>query len=237
MADTLFISDLHLSDEAPHLEAALKAFLHRERGAKALYVLGDLFEVWIGDDDDAPLATRIANHFAEFAAEGSTVFFMGGNRDFLLGADFARRAGGTLLPEAVVVNLAGTPTLLMHGDTLCTDDVDYQQFRKMAHDPAWQADALSKSLAERRLLATMIRTMSKDAGSNKAEDIMDVTESAVLGAMQQFGVKRLIHGHTHRPGEHHYPAGERWVLGDWWDNGWTLRANDTAVTLSAFPIR
>ena len=237
MADTLFISDLHLSDAAPHLEAALVQFLHHERGAATLYVLGDLFEVWIGDDDDAPLAKRVAAHFAAFAAHGSNVFFMGGNRDFLLGSAFAKRAGGELLPETVLIDLAGQKTLLMHGDTLCTDDIDYQAFRKMAHDPAWQVDALSKSLTERRALAQMIRTMSKDAGSNKAEDIMDVAESAVVEAMQHHGATRLIHGHTHRPRAHEHSTGTRWVLGDWWDNGWTLRANASTLTLDAFSIR
>ncbi len=237
MADTLFISDLHLSDEAPHIEAALTQFLHRESGAQALYVLGDLFEIWIGDDDDAPLAQRTAANFAAFSARGSAVFFMGGNRDFLLGAEFAKRAGGELLPDALVIDLAGEATLLMHGDTLCTDDLDYQEFRKMAHDPAWQADALSKSLEARRMLAQTIRTMSKEAGSNKAEDIMDVAESAVIEAMQRHGVTRLIHGHTHRPNEHQHSTGVRWVLGDWWDNGWALRANDSGITLNTFSIR
>jgi UDP-2,3-diacylglucosamine hydrolase len=236
MTDTLFISDLHLSEAAPQVERGLAAFLERERGADALYVLGDIFEVWIGDDDDAPLVERIAHLFKQVVNSGTALYLMVGNRDFLLGQSFATRCGATLLDEQHVITLNGTPTLLLHGDTLCTDDTDYQAFRQLARSAAWQESVLAKSLAERRQLAAQIRMASRDAGSNKAEDIMDVNRETVEQTLSHYHVQQMIHGHTHRPKRHEHPQGTRWVLGDWDQLGWCLRANAQGLALESFAL-
>ncbi len=236
MSDTLFISDLHLSDATPAIEAGFHALLDRERGAAALYILGDFFEAWVGDDDDGPLTQRIRTALAEVSSRGTAVYLMRGNRDFMLGERFARDTGATLLGDSVTIDLCGSPTLLMHGDTLCTDDVDYLGFRAMVHNPTWQAEMMAKPLDERRELARQLRAMSIDAASNKAEDIMDVNAGAVAQAMSDAGVERLVHGHTHRPARHALAQGERIVLGDWHNTGWCLRANDKQLTLEEFSL-
>lgn len=238
MGTTLLISDLHLSEETPAIEAGFFSFLAREQGADRLFILGDFFEAWVGDDDDADLASRVTSALADFSRSGTELFIARGNRDFMLGEQFAAATGASLLADETVLTLAGEPTLLMHGDTLCTDDTDYQALRSMLHNPAWQADMLAKPLAERRALAQQLRTMSKAAASNKAEDIMDVNPEAVTAAMQRTGVTRLIHGHTHRPNTHAVSCGERIVLGDWTEvRGWCVRiTNDTAPQLESFPL-
>jgi UDP-2,3-diacylglucosamine hydrolase len=162
---------------------------------------------------------------------------MQGNRDFLLGEDFCRAVGAQLLPDPTVIDLYGEPTLLMHGDTLCTDDTDYQAFRKTARDPKWQTDLLVHSLDERRALAKQLRSISKESSSNKAEDIMDVTTQEVHRMMTEQGVMQLIHGHTHRPARHDTAPGTRWVLGDWAQKGWFIRASDTGIELKYFLIK
>lgn len=236
MPYSLFISDLHLSDDTPAIESGLLAFLKREQAADALYILGDLFEAWVGDDDDAPLAQRIRDALAAYSAGGTNVFFLRGNRDFLLGERFASDIGATLLDDYTTVDVGGQPALLMHGDLLCTDDTEYLQFRAMVHDANWQAAALAKPLDERRLLARQLREMSADAASNKPEDIMDVNADTVLDTLRTYRVGRLIHGHTHRPARHDTRAGERIVLGDWGTKGWCLRANESDLQLESFPI-
>ncbi len=236
MGRCLFISDLHLDAARPQLTQALASFLAASRDCDSLYVLGDLFEAWVGDDDDSPVAAEVRQLFSEFSQAGPTVHFMRGNRDFLLGESFCADAGGTLLPDPTVVSLGGRRTLLMHGDSLCTADYDYQRFRTMARDPAWQAELLSRSLGERRALAQELREMSRDATSNKAEDIMDVTASEVTRVMQQHGVDCLVHGHTHRPARHQTGSGERWVLGDWGHSGWYLEACSDQIKLIEFTI-
>ncbi|MEP1472201.1 MAG: UDP-2,3-diacylglucosamine diphosphatase [Halieaceae bacterium] len=236
MARSLFISDLHLDASRPAVIQALEAFLQKASDAEALYVLGDLFEAWLGDDDDSPLAQQITAMFHQFSASGPRLFLMQGNRDFLLGDNFCNAAGASLLPDPTVIDLHGTPTLLMHGDSLCTADEEYQSFRKMARDPAWQAELLSKSLEERRAIAQHLRTVSKDAGSNKAEDIMDVSPDTVELELKSRNVAQLIHGHTHRPATHHEVAGERWVLGDWDTLGWYIEARDGNLELIKFNI-
>jgi UDP-2,3-diacylglucosamine hydrolase len=233
---SLFISDLHLSDNTPAIESGLLAFLKREQAADALYILGDLFEAWVGDDDDAPLAQRIRDALAAYSAGGTNVFFLRGNRDFLLGERFASDIGATLLDDYTTVDVGGEAALLMHGDLLCTDDTDYLQFRAMVHDPNWQTAALSKPLDERRQLARQLRAMSADAASNKPEDIMDVNADAVNKAMADAGVQRLIHGHTHRPARHNIATGERIVLGDWGKTGWCLRAKGSVLSLEEFAL-
>jgi len=233
---TLFISDLHLDSARPHVIAALAHFLDTNRDCDALYILGDIFEAWLGDDDDSALAAHITDLFTRFTKTGSALYLMQGNRDFLLGSDFAQRVGASLLADPTVIDLYGTPTLLMHGDSLCTEDTDYQTFRKMAHDPAWQAELLAKSLPERQAIATHLRTVSKESGSNKAQDIMDVTPNEVTEQMRRFGVERLIHGHTHRPQRHDTGSGTRWVLGDWDTRGWALKIDEFEEKLYYFDI-
>ena len=234
----LFISDLHLSEETPAIEAALVTLLEREKNLDALIILGDLFEAWVGDDDDAPLAGRTRSLLRNFSDQGSEVFLARGNRDFMLGERFASDIGGTLLRDQTVIEVAGRPTLLLHGDTLCTDDVDYQQFRAFVHDPAWQADMMTKPLEERRKLAQQLRDMSVDAASNKPEDIMDVNQGSVQQHLRGAGVDRMVHGHTHRPARHAVGTSERIVLGDWTtEQGWYLRERDTTLSLESFAIR
>lgn len=209
----------------------------RHRRCDALYILGDLFEVWIGDDDDATLATHVANLLRAFSAGGPALFQMHGNRDFLLGREFCARVGAILLPDPTIIDLYGTPTLLMHGDSLCTDDVHYQQFRKEARMADWQADMLGRGLEERRQLAVRLRALSREALSNMAADIADVTPAEVTRVMAEYRVKRLIHGHTHRPAHHAFANGERWVLGDWSERGWAIEASSSGLVLHDFPIQ
>ena len=233
----LFISDLHLSEDTPEIEAALVALLQREAGFDSLVILGDFFEAWVGDDDDAPLAVRIKTLLQALADDGVQLLIARGNRDFMLGEKFANDIGGTLLQDETVLEIAGQPTLLLHGDTLCTDDVDYQQFRTLVHSADWQAEMMSKPLLERRELARQLRSMSIDAASNKPEDIMDVNAQAVATTMQAAGVVRMIHGHTHRPARHETDEGERVVLGDWTtQQGWLLREREETLTLESFAI-
>ena len=146
----LFVSDLHLSDDTPDIEAAFTGLLKQETPFDSLVMLGDVFEAWVGDDDDSPLADRVRLALRALAESGTEVLFTRGNRDFMLGERFASDIGGTLLPDQTVLEVAGQPTLLLHGDTLCTDDVDYQQFRQLVHSPDWQAEMMAKSLDERR---------------------------------------------------------------------------------------
>ena len=217
---TLFISDLHLQPSQPRLlDACLRFLTEQARAIDALYILGDLFEAWIGDDDDAPWLHDFAAALQRVNESGTKLFFMHGNRDFLLGEHFAMRCGMQLLPEATVIDLYGRPTLLMHGDTLCTEDVGYMKFRAQVRNPQWQQMILAMDLAQRRVLAANLRQQSQMAGSNKAEDIMDVTPAEVVNVMQAHGVDLLIHGHTHRPARHELIVSgkptQRIVLGDW----------------------
>jgi len=224
---TLFISDLHLDETRPQIVDLFVRFLADEaRKADALYILGDLLESWIGDDDDAPLATRIAHALRSLRDGGVPIYFMHGNRDFLLGAEYAKRAGMELLADPNIVELDGERTLLMHGDTLCTDDVEYQKFRGLVRNPAWQQQFLAKPLAERRAFAAQARGESRKQTAMKAAEIMDVNQGAVESAMRTHGVRRLIHGHTHRPATHRFDldgqAAERIVLGDWFEQSSAL---------------
>jgi len=236
MPPTLFISDLHLSPERPALVEAFRALLRgRARGAAALYALGDLFDVWIGDDQlKEPLAADVAASFAGLAAAGTPVFLQRGNRDFLLGERFARASNARLLPDEVVHDLYGTPTLIMHGDQLCTDDVDYQRFRAYWQDPARRRRALAVPYFARRGVAALFRAMSRRATKNKPPVIMDVNAEAVAAALRSHRVTRLIHGHTHRPARHEIRVDgrvcERYVLADWYATASYLRVDDAGVT-------
>jgi UDP-2,3-diacylglucosamine hydrolase len=235
--ETLIISDLHLSAERPRATEIFVRFAReRAAAADALYIVGDLFDAWIGDDDDGALASTVREALRALTAQGVAVFFQGGNRDFLVGERFAAETGVRLIPELTVVDLYGTPTLLTHGDLLCTDDVDYQKARVMLRNPAFVADFLAKPLPARVALAAEYRRRSGEATSLKAEDIMDVTAGAVADAMRRHGVRRLIHGHTHRPALHTVtldgePA-ERVVLAEWHeDNGQCVSVSASGITV------
>ena len=236
MAPTLFISDLHLSPDRPALVEAFHALLRGPaRGAAALYAIGDLFDVWVGDDQlREPLAAGVAAAFAALAASGTPVYFQRGNRDFVLGERFARASGATLLPDEVVRELHGTPTLIMHGDQLCTDDVAYQRFRAWWRDPVHQRRVLALPYVFRRGLAAFFRAVSDRATSRKPQAIMDVNAEAVATALRRHGVKRLIHGHTHRPARHEIRVDggvcERYVLADWYRSASYLRVDEAGAT-------
>jgi UDP-2,3-diacylglucosamine hydrolase len=237
---TLFIADLHLDDSRPHITSLFERYLASDevRRADALYILGDLVEAWIGDDDDAELPQRIARATRAVSDGGVPVYFMVGNRDFLLGEAFAERAGFTLLDDGTVHDLYGTPTLLMHGDALCTDDVAYQAVRRNVRTPAWKAQVLSMSLDARRAFAAKAREDSRAHTGSTQETIMDVNATAVADAMRKAHTAHLIHGHTHRPAVHHFDldgqTAERIVLGDWYEQGSVLRISPENRDLKAF---
>jgi UDP-2,3-diacylglucosamine hydrolase len=225
VASSLFVSDLHLSEERPEANERFIAFVEdTARQAAALYVLGDLFEYWIGDDDlGEPFNAVMAGFFASLVRAGVPVFLMHGNRDFLMGERFCRGTGARLLADPAVVEVGGVKTLLMHGDTLCTDDLDYQGWRRTARSPAWQEEFLSQPLEARRRAVGALREKSREVIRAKPADIMDVNDEAVRDAFRRHGVTRLIHGHTHRPGHHALQVDgrgcERWVLPDWYGRG------------------
>jgi UDP-2,3-diacylglucosamine hydrolase len=224
---TLFISDLHLEESRPDITDAFLGFLQEKaHGVEKLYILGDFFEAWIGDDERTPLQEQIAAALRAVSESGTEIFLMHGNRDFLIGHDFCDRAGATLVDDPTVVDLYGTPTLLMHGDSLCTADVEYQKFRANMRNPQWQQMILQRPLADRQQMARQLREISMAKNQGKAETIMDVTPEEVVKDMEAHGVQRLIHGHTHRPAEHHLQANgqpaKRIVLGDWDTHVWWL---------------
>lgn len=219
MSKTCFISDLHLSADLPRVSAGFLTLLEQIRGADALYVLGDLFESWVGDDHQDEYNQRILAAFRALADSGTRLYFAHGNRDFLLGQAFADAAGGQLLPESQVVDVYGQPVLLMHGDQLCTRDEKFMAFRAQSRDPAWQAMMLANPLEQRLMIAGMWRMQSKANNANKAENIMDVTPDEVERVLRASGARTLLHGHTHRPGVQELTldgeAAQRVVLGDW----------------------
>lgn len=240
---TLFISDLHLQPSQPQLLDACLHFLDEQvRGAEALYLLGDIFEVWVGDDDDAAWINAVANALQQVHARGTALYFMRGNRDFLVGEEFTRRCAMQLLGDSAVIDLYGRPTLLLHGDTLCTEDKEYLAFRAQVRDPQWQQMILQFPLEQRRQLAAQLRQQSTMAASNKADDIMDVTPAEVTRVMAENKVDLLIHGHTHRPARHELSvsgqAAERIVLGDWraGDCMWYVRAEPDALMLEKLDL-
>jgi len=223
-----FISDLHLNLQQPAMTEGFLAYLKQLDDAEALYILGDFFEAWIGDDVPTPMTDAVESALAALSDRGCKLFITHGNRDFLIGNAFCQRIGATLLDEQAVIDLGDHKALLLHGDELCLDDVDYQKIRQLLRNPAWQADFLSKSIPERIEFAKQARAQSKESGQMKADDIMDVTQSAVDAALDAAGTDLMIHGHTHRPATHEWQNDEqqrqRWVLGDWSDtHGWQIR--------------
>ena len=241
MPRTLFISDLHLDDGRPQITRLFLDFLQtRACGSDALYILGDLFEAWIGDDDQSAMNTSVCRGLSECAASGTPVFVMHGNRDFLLGEQFATQGNCTLLQDPAPIDLYGIPTLLMHGDLLCSDDTEYQAFREMVRNPQWQAGFLNKPLEDRRDIALEMRALSQEKTGGKAESIMDVNPAAVVNVMTENRVPRLIHGHTHRPDIHDLliagrPA-QRIVLGDWYEQGSVLECSPEGCRLQRLAI-
>ncbi|EPQ0972599.1 UDP-2,3-diacylglucosamine diphosphatase [Citrobacter farmeri] len=238
---TLFIADLHLCTEEPAITAGFLRFLAGEaRQADALYILGDLFEAWIGDDDPNPLHREMAAAIKALVESGVPCFFIHGNRDFLIGKRFARESGMTLLPQGKVLDLYGRRVLIMHGDTLCTDDAGYQAFRAKVHQPWLQTLFLALPLFIRKRVAARMRAGSKAANSSKSLEIMDVNKHAVVAEMEKYRVQWLIHGHTHRPDVHALNANGkpafRVVLGAWHREGSMVKVTPDDVELIAFPF-
>ena len=237
---SLFISDLHLCRSRPAITQQFLTFLRTEATqAEALYILGDLFEYWAGDDDvdDAHHQAIIAG-LHRLAATGTNIFFMHGNRDFLLGPVFTDAAGIRLLHDPTIIDLHGKRVLLSHGDALCTDDVDYQAFRRQVRTPAWQAAFLATPLAARKAQIEALRQRSELEKSYKSESIMDVNADAVNQLIKDYGYPELlIHGHTHRPALHQLEVDghtcQRWVLGDWYEQGSRLRCDASGCSSHA----
>ena len=218
----LFISDLHLDAEHPETIRRFSTFMQRDaRNASELYILGDLFEAWIGDDDDDARLQPIVAALREVTRSGVPCAVMHGNRDFLIGERFCASTGCRLLGDYERIEINGEPVLLTHGDLLCTDDTRYQALRGQLRSPAWQRDFLAKTVAERRKIATDLRQMSAVEIAAKSEYIMDVNQGTVERTMREFDVRLLLHGHTHRPAIHRFtldghPA-QRIVLGAWYE--------------------
>ena len=238
---TLFISDLHLDAERPQITELFARFLRDDaRGADALYILGDLFEAWVGDDDPSETGARVARELKALGDAGVPVYFIRGNRDFLLGTEYAARAGMRVLADPSVLTLYGRPVLIGHGDLLCTDDLAYQQFRAQTRHPAWQAQFLAQPRRQRLAFAQQARAASKahqaglkDAG--RMETITDVAPATVAETFARYGVDTMIHGHTHRPAVHELSVGDRAckriVLGDWYEQGSVLRVDRDGMRL------
>jgi UDP-2,3-diacylglucosamine hydrolase len=243
MSTVLFVSDLHLDATRPAVTAQFLHFLRTEAvQAEALYILGDLFEAWVGDDVAGEPAASVRAALRALVDAGVPVYVMRGNRDFLYGPRFAAETGARLLPDPAVVVLHGEPTLLMHGDLLCTGDAAYQAFRAQVRDPRWQAQFLAQPLPAREAFAARARAASqahqKDVGTGGAMDaITDADADAVAATLARYGVRRLIHGHTHRPAIHALEAGgrlaQRIVLGDWYEQGSVLRVDADGVELAS----
>mgnify|MGYP002634097558 CR=1 FL=1 len=234
----LFVSDLHLSPERPEVTRAFLGFLQSEAsGAKALFVLGDLFEAWIGDDDSCPTGISVQKALKKLTDKGVALFIQHGNRDFFLGKRFMKAAGATLLGDEHLVEYNDQTVLVMHGDTLCTDDIDYIRFRRKIRHPLSKFCLQLLPLNYRQRLANNMRAKSKVANANKPSSIMDVNADAVEMVMSKHQVTTLIHGHTHRPDRHQQENGERIVLGDWHNKGWYLVWDSNGYHLIDFDIR
>ncbi len=232
----IFISDLHLDESRPDVTEAFFSFIKNVANrAEGFYILGDLFEVWLGDDNNSVLNQNIISALKALSVPR---FIMHGNRDFLIGKTFCQQTGFTLLPDPTRVLLFDRPVLLMHGDSLCTRDVEYIKVRNILRNPAFQNDLLSKSLQERMVIASGARNQSKEHTRQTKMDIMDVTHEEVISEMQQHEVQLLIHGHTHRPDTHYVPEvlGQRAVLGDWDTQGWFIELTEAGFNLESFSI-
>ncbi|WP_340608032.1 UDP-2,3-diacylglucosamine diphosphatase [Xenorhabdus bharatensis] len=238
---TLFIADLHLSEQEPAITAGFLRFLHEDAiHAESLYILGDFFDYWIGDDDPNPLHAEIAQALHSLKQKGVSCYFIHGNRDFLLSSRFAKESGLILLPQEKVLELYGKRILILHGDTLCTDDTGYQQYRKRVHTPWIQRLFLLLPLFIRLKIAARMRAGSQYANSQKSESIMDVNQQTVIEHFNQYQVDWMIHGHTHRPAIHDVCIGDkilhRGVLGAWHHQGSMFKVTETSIELVSFPF-
>ena len=232
-----FISDLHLSEKTPELTQAFLRFLDESKEACThFYILGDLFETWIGDDDNSPFNIQIKEALSEFTSNGPETFFIHGNRDFLIGESFSKDTGITILPDPFSFMIDEQKIVLSHGDFLCTDDVDYIAFRNEVRSKDWQTSFLSKSLDERLQIAASLRDDSKAATAEKSNEITDVNNEEVIGFISKHKPNLFIHGHTHRPNIHDISSSKRIVLGDWGDFGWSLTLTGDGHNLEKFPI-
>ena len=232
-----FISDIHLSKDSPHLTNAFKAFLNESKEACThLFILGDLFEIWIGDDDDNSFNQEIKKILIDFTSNGPETFLIHGNRDFLIGEAFANEIGISILPDPHTLDINGLKTIISHGDFLCTDDVNYIDFRNKVRSEEWQKDFLSKSIDERNEIAKSLRSGSKDATSKKPLDITDANLKTVDDFLQENKPDIFIHGHTHRPKIHNIGSSKRIVLGDWDKHGWCLIIDNQDFNLKKFSI-
>lgn len=232
-----FVSDIHLSEKRPDLTYAFKAFLNESKEACThLFILGDLFEIWIGDDDDNLFHKDIKTTLSEFVLDGPEVFFMHGNRDFLIGKTFANEVGISIISDPYSLDINGLKTILSHGDFLCTDDSDYIEFRNNVRSEEWQKDFLAKSIDERNEIANLLRSESKNATSEKSLEITDANLETVNNFIQENNPDIFIHGHTHRPKIHQHDSTKRVVLGDWDKYGWYLSIEENSLNLKEFKI-
>ncbi len=233
----LLISDLHLHEQRPDITRAFFRFLQETAvGAEALYILGDFFEVWVGDDAMTGFHHEVASALRQLTATGCKVYLMHGNRDFLLGREFCRLAGCELLRDPALLTCNGENILLMHGDSLCTDDRDYQRMKRILRNPLSLFILRHLPLKTRQKLAGGLRAQSRSRTRMKASEITDVNPGAVLQAMRSHSVRTLIHGHTHRPAVHELPEGQRIVLGDWDSHGWYLQLENGQLALESFAL-
>ena len=238
---TYFIADLHLAQNRPDITTCFLRFLKKEAiHAQTLYILGDLFEAWIGDDDDSAFLATIAKALTTLSSLGTTIYYIHGNRDFLLGSRFAKKSSMILLPEVDLIDLYGQDVVIMHGDTLCTRDIAYQKFRKKSRSWWWQSMVKSLPLFVRKKIAANYRKRSAAATSMKSQDIMDVTPAEVITCLELYHSQLLIHGHTHRPAIHELTANnkdaKRIVLGDWYEQGAWLKVTPTSIELLNTPL-
>ena len=232
-----FISDIHLSEDTPYLTDAFKAFLSESKeSCTHLFILGDLFEIWIGDDAYTPYYQEIKKILKNFTSNGPKTFFIHGNRDFLIGENFANEVGISILPDPYTLNINGLNVILSHGDFLCTDDVEYINFRNKVRSEEWQKDFLSKDVGERNEIANSLRSGSKDATSKKSLDITDANIQTVNNFIEENKPDIFIHGHTHRPKIHEHYSTKRLVLGDWNESGWYCSIIDKDINLKEFKI-
>jgi len=242
----LFISDLHLEESRPDITRTLLQFLNINSGkCAALYILGDLFEVWIGDDEQSPLIDEITSALRGFHVAGSSIYLMHGNRDFLIGDNFAKRCGAELIEDPCILKTEAGHIVLLHGDTLCTDDLEYMQFRAQVRQQIWQQEFLAKPLDDRRAFAQEARQASQKTAGIKNNSIMDVNGQAVLDLFNQFQENMMLHGHTHRPAVHELAfsnpingqiKGQRIVLGDWNNKAWYAETQSKEISLLSFDL-
>ena len=234
----LFISDLHLSDATPHITTGLLNFL-KDKAAQAdqLFILGDLFEVWLGDDHITPLNTQIITALRKLTDSGVQLFIQHGNRDFMIGKHFAELTGGMLIDDPTVIELYGTELVLSHGDSYCTDDIKYQKAKRKIRNPIVLPILRRLPLSTRQKIAGNLREKSAKDKQQNTMEIMDVNQSAVEQAFIDYDVKTMIHGHTHRPQQHDHNGKTRWVLGDWGDYLWYARLDEKGVSLHQEPLK